>query len=132
MKKYKNTESWFLSFFFITIENKGKRGRNMEQYFIYDKRLGIPVPKLEKDWEDYSEDEQQTILLQWEHIRGTIPDRIAELEKMINEKQDELSDESDFERSCRLNSEIAELASVINDLWIWYRMNQTVSMRAHP
>ncbi|OQP01541.1 hypothetical protein B1689_04345, partial [Geobacillus sp. 44C] len=44
---------------------------------------------------------------------------------------DQLSDENDFERSCRLNSEIAELASIINDLWIWYRMNQTVSMRAH-
>jgi hypothetical protein len=103
----------------------------MEQYFIYDQRLGIPLPKLEKDWEDYSEDEQHAILLRWENIRGTIPDRIAELEKIINEKQDQLSDENDFEHSCRLNSEIAELASIINDLWIWYRMNQTVSMRVH-
>jgi hypothetical protein len=103
----------------------------MEQYFIYDQRLGIPLPKLEKDWEDYSEDEQHAILLRWENIRGTIPDRIAELEKIINEKQDQLSDENDFERSCRLNSEIAELASIINDLWIWYRMNQTISVRTH-
>jgi hypothetical protein len=120
-----------LSVLFYKIENKGKRGRSMEQYFIYDERLGIPLPKLEKEWEDYSEDEQHAILLRWENIRGTIPDRIAELEKIINEKQDQLSDENDFERSCRLNSEIAELASIINDLWIWYRMNQTVSMRAH-
>jgi hypothetical protein len=103
----------------------------MEQYFIYDQRLGIPLPKLEKEWEEYSEDEQNAILLRWENIRGTIPDRIAELEKMINEKQDKLSNESNFEHSCRLNSEIAELASIINDLWIWYRINQTVSMRAH-
>ncbi|WP_420768823.1 hypothetical protein ACNR9V_04610 [Parageobacillus thermoglucosidasius] len=103
----------------------------MEQYFIYDQRLGILLPKLEKDWGDYSDAEQQAILLRWEAIRGTIPDRIAELEKIINEKQDQLNDENDFERSCQLNSEIAELASVINDLWIWYRMNQTVSMRTH-
>jgi hypothetical protein len=120
-----------LSVLFYKIENKGKRGRNMEQYFIYDQRLGIPLPKLEKEWEEYSEDEQNAILLRWENIRGTIPDRIAELEKMINEKQDKLSNESNFEHSCRLNSEIAELASIINDLWIWYRINQTVSMRAH-
>lgn len=102
----------------------------MEQYFIYDERLGILLPKLEKDWEDYSEAEQQAILLRWETIRGTIPDRIAELEKIISKKQDELSEESDFARSCQLNSEIAELASVINDLWIWYRLNQTISTRA--
>ncbi|MFC4183358.1 hypothetical protein [Saccharococcus thermophilus] len=103
----------------------------MEQYFVYNQRLGIPLPKLEKDWEDYSEKEQNAILLRWETIRGTIPDRIAKLEKIINEKQDELGNENDFERSCQLNAEIAELASIINDLWIWYRMNQTVSGRMH-
>jgi hypothetical protein len=103
----------------------------MEQYFIYDERLGIPLPKLEKEWEDYNEAEQHAILLQWENIRGKIPDRIVELERIINQKQAELGEENDFVRSCLLNSEIAELASIINDLWIWYRMNQTVSMRMH-
>ncbi|QPA30367.1 hypothetical protein [Thermaerobacillus caldiproteolyticus] len=103
----------------------------MEQYFIYDERLGIPLPKLEKEWEDYSEAEQHVILLQWEKIRGTIPDRIVELELIINQKQEELGEENNFARSCALNSEIAELASIINDLWIWYRMNQTVSVRIH-
>ena len=99
--------------------------------FAYDERLGIRLPVLEKAWEEYSEKEQHAILLEWENIRGMIPDRIAELEQTINQKQAELSDESDFARSCRLNSEIAELASVINDLWIWYRLNQTVSAKLH-
>ncbi|WP_027410164.1 hypothetical protein [Anoxybacteroides tepidamans] len=103
----------------------------MNDYFTYDERLGIPLPMLSKEWEEYDEKEQHDILLEWEKIRGAIPDRIAELEQIINQKQAELSDESDFARSCQLNSEIAELASIINDLWIWYRMNQTVSERIH-
>ncbi|WP_044894505.1 hypothetical protein [Bacillus alveayuensis] len=103
----------------------------MKQLFIFDKRLGIPLPKLEKEWEEYSESEQHMILLHWENIRGRIPDRIIELERVINQKQAELAEENDFTRSCLLNSEIAELASIINDLWIWYRMNQTVSSRIH-
>lgn len=103
----------------------------MKDHFTYDKRLGIRLPALERNWEEYSEKEQYDILLEWEKIRGAIPDRIAELEQTINRKQAELSDESDFARSCRLNSEIAELASIINDLWIWYRLNQTVSVKMH-
>ncbi len=74
---------------------------------------------------------QHDILFQWEQVRGAIPDRIFELEDKINQKQAQLSNESDFPRSCELNSEIAELASIINDLWIWYRTNQSVSTKAH-
>ncbi|WP_204416349.1 hypothetical protein [Bacillus tianshenii] len=95
--------------------------------FTQNKRLGIPLPVLEMDWDRYSKETQQEILLQWEKIRGKIPDRIKELENEINVKQEMLNNESNFERSCQLNSEIAELASVINDLWLWYRMNQHVS-----
>lgn len=103
----------------------------MDHYFSFDKRLGIPLPELNTDWDHYPQETQQTILLQWEKIRGTIPDRIADLEVIINQKQAQLADESSFSLSCQLNSEISELASVINDLWIWYRANQTVSAKVH-
>jgi hypothetical protein len=103
----------------------------MEGHFIFDERLKIFLPDLSGDWEDYSEETQQQILFHWEQIRGAIPDRILELEDIINKKQAQLSDESDFPRSCLLNSEIAELASIINDLWIWYRANQTLSTKIH-
>ncbi len=53
-----------------------------------------------------------------------IPDRIKELEHYINAKQHHLNNEEDFEISCKLNSEIADLASIINDLWLWYRLTQ--------
>ena len=99
----------------------------MEEFFCFDERLGIHVPDLEFDWEEYHLDTQQTILFHWELIRGSIPDRIANLENTINLKQAQLQDENDFPRSCELNREIAELASVINDLWIWYRTHETVS-----
>lgn len=87
----------------------------MEEHFSHNGRLGIPIPAFDREWDEYSPKTQQMILFQWEKIRGRIPDRIAELEVDINRKQSELSDEGNFERSCRLNSEISELASVIND-----------------
>lgn len=99
----------------------------MEQNFLYSSRLGISLPALKKDWEEYDLHTQNAILLHWEKIRGAIPDRIAELEQEINTKQAQLSDESNFFKSCELNSEIAELASIINDLWLWYRTHQDMS-----
>jgi len=100
---------------------------DMDQFFLYNSRLGIPLPAINESWEEYDIDTQHAILLHWEKIRGSIPDRIAELEKSINLKQAQLSDESNFIRSCELNSEIAELASIINDLWLWYRTHQDIS-----
>ncbi len=102
-------------------------GVYMEQYFIYDEHLGIEVPELQEKWEDIPEKMQHAILLKWEQIRGKIPDRIKELEYHINQKQHRLNNEENFEISCRLNSEIADLASIINDLWLWYRLTQSVS-----
>ncbi|MFX3625391.1 MAG: radical SAM protein [Ectobacillus sp.] len=104
----------------------------MNQYFKFDGRLGIEVPYLKQDWEDIPSAEQHGILLKWEEIRGKIPDRIKSLEALINEKQHQLNHEGNFHVSCILNSEIAELASIINDLWIWYRINQDISAeKAH-
>ncbi|MFS0636651.1 ABC transporter C-terminal domain-containing protein [Mesobacillus foraminis] len=103
----------------------------MEEYFHFDARLGIPLPAFKQDWDHFPRRLQHDILLYWEKIRGSIPDRIAELEHKINSKQAELNDESNFDRSCRLNSEIAELASIINDLWLWYRTHQEVTGKVH-
>lgn len=100
---------------------------DMEQHFLFNSRLGIPLPALKENWDKYSLDTQHAILLHWEKIRGSIPDRIAELEQTINMKQAQLSDESNFILSCELNSEIAELASIINDLWLWYRTHQDIN-----
>ncbi|PLT32288.1 hypothetical protein [Bacillus sp. V5-8f] len=103
----------------------------MDGIFSFDVRLGIHVPVFKKEWDEFSNAKQQEILLQWEQIRGAIPDRIKELEQSIDKKQALLSDESDFSTSCRLNSEIANLASTINDLWLWYRTNQDISKKMH-
>ena len=93
----------------------------------FNQRLGILIPDLQKDWELYSTEQQQQILFEWEQIRGNIPDRIKQLEQLINERQEELNIEENFERSCLLNSTIAELASIINDLWLFYRTQQDVT-----
>jgi hypothetical protein len=103
----------------------------MEEHFVRDTRLGISIPNLEKSWESLNQHEQSSVLLHWEKIRGTIPDRIVEIEEEINKLQDQLSAEESFDESCRLNFEISSLASVINDLWLWYRLNQQVSSKIH-
>ncbi|WP_349408139.1 hypothetical protein [Pseudalkalibacillus sp. SCS-8] len=103
----------------------------MTYSFQIDERLGIKLPVLEQSWNQYTIQSQETILSEWETIRGKIPDRIKELECEINRKQSQLNIEENFERSCQLNSEIAELASIINDLWIWYRMNNHISTKGH-
>ena len=75
--------------------------------FVYDERLGIPLPQLDGDWDQYDVGTREQILLQWEQVRGQIPDRIVRLEQQINRKQRMLYEEEDFDASCRLNSEIA-------------------------
>lgn len=104
----------------------------MEKYeFVLDERLGILLPQLSLDWEQYSETERAQILYEWEQIRGRIPTRIFELERIINEKQAQLNVEPRFDISCRLNWEIADLASCINDLHLWYRANQHAEAKLH-
>jgi hypothetical protein len=101
--------------------------RTMPWNFIVDDRLGIPLPYLEKDWDDYSEEERSLILLRWEEIRGTIPNHVKRLESVIIQKQNRLNVEDNFNLSCQLNSEIAELAGTINELNLWFRVNQEIT-----
>ena len=103
----------------------------MEDFFIYDERLGIPIPHLKLDFAIYPPIVQKAILKRWEQIRGKIPERIQDIEGIINHKLNQLNDEDDFEVSCTLNYEIAEHASIINDLWIWYRTEQDLTGKKH-
>ncbi|MGN7455352.1 hypothetical protein ACTHPH_11130 [Paenibacillus pasadenensis] len=102
-----------------------------DRFFVPDARLGIDLPRLDRNWDQYDAAEQMGIVEQWELIRGRIPDVIFALERQIVLLQRELDEEEDFARSCRLNSDIAELASRINDLHIWYRVNQEIEARRH-
>jgi hypothetical protein len=102
----------------------------LEEYFHYNDRLGIQIPVI-NNWESLSDEVQQSILLYWEKSRGSIPDRIIDLEKQINCKQEKLEKENNFELSCQLNNEIAELASIINDLWLWFRTHQDLTEKRH-
>jgi hypothetical protein len=103
----------------------------MKYSFLYNERLGIELPVLEQDWEEYSEQDRSNLLLRWEQIRGTIPDRIHKLEAVIIYKQAQLDREDDFPISCKLNWEIADLASTINDLHLWFRINQELDAKIH-
>lgn len=92
--------------------------------FSYSERLGISVPRLTEEWDSLSVSRQIALLSRWEEIRGCIPDRVQRFEEEIKISQAKLYEEDDFAASCRLNSDIAELASRINDLHIWFRTQQ--------
>lgn len=101
-------------------------------FFMFDARLGIHVPHITKDWEQYSMPDREAVVTQWEQIRGSIPEKIKEFEAIINAKQLLMNEAEDFVNCCRLNAEIAEMASRINDLHLWFRANQDVSdTKAH-
>lgn len=103
----------------------------MREEFIYNARLGIPIPEITEDWESYPLAIREQIVDEWEQIRGRIPERIFELERIINYKQHQLNYEENFPRACELNLEIADCASTINDLHLWYRSNQELHSRVH-
>lgn len=99
----------------------------MQVEFLYNERLGISLPQLYVNWEELDTESQAKILKDWENIRGQIPDKVKQIEEMINHTLAALTIETDFNRSCELNLEMAELASIINDLWIWFRVDPSVT-----
>ncbi|GAE25847.1 hypothetical protein JCM9140_1866 [Halalkalibacter wakoensis JCM 9140] len=99
----------------------------MSVVFNFDARLGLSIPTIQGSWTELDKEYQEHILAKWETIRGTIPDRVKIIEKQIESVHLQLTSEEDFERSCQLNLEMAELASIINDLWIWFRTTPTVT-----
>jgi len=103
----------------------------LRYHFIRNERLGIRLPALSLEWEEYTSSERDDILLEWEEIRATIPDQILRVETVIIDKTKQMSEEENFEVSCQLNSEIHELASVINDLNIWFRVQQDHETKMH-
>ncbi|GAB2700095.1 hypothetical protein ACFQWB_15585 [Paenibacillus thermoaerophilus] len=95
--------------------------------FVEDARLGIPLPALQGNWDDIPIEERIRALAEWEQIRGRIPDQIIRLERQIIEKQTRMDQEEDFRLCCELNADIAELASRITDLHLWYRTQQDLA-----
>ncbi|MFS0780573.1 radical SAM protein [Bacillus sp. 1P06AnD] len=93
-----------------------------KSFFIYNDQLGISIPAPSIDWEALPQREQSAILAEWENQRGLIPDRIKAIESEINAKQELMEQEDNLHASCILNTQIAQLASTINDLWLWFRL----------
>lgn len=103
----------------------------MKNRFRYDERLGIRLPDLDENWEDLDPEERHRMILEWEQIRARIPDRIMELEKEIYQRQELIGKEEDWDKICRLYGEIYSIASTINDLQIWSRVEQDFEAERH-
>jgi len=102
-----------------------------EDHFESNARLGIPTPDLKRDWDEMTEEEQAEIIYFWETVRGRIPDRIFALEREINVLQQQLNEEERFDKVIELTWDIADRASRINDLQIFFRLNDNVAVKAH-
>ncbi|CAI6082532.1 hypothetical protein COHCIP112018_03676 [Cohnella sp. JJ-181] len=96
----------------------------LETQFVWDGRLGIPLPRFVVPWDEMDAEKRAAVVERWEAVRGRIPDAIMAREADIRRMLDDMFEEEDFGRCCSLNGEIAEAASVIHDLQIWYRTQQ--------
>lgn len=93
---------------------------NQKYRFLHNERLGIRIPQFDLDWDEYNQQEQISIIREWEKERARIPDRIKDIELKIEEMQD-LMFEIEFEEYIKIHEQIVDMASAINDLNIWYR-----------
>lgn len=110
------------------------KGRiRLEKYtFEYNERLGIEIPIFNTKWEHFSQEEQHQIIYRWENVRAQIPDRIKELEKMIQKRELQLQVEDNFPSFCQLSREISDFASRVIDLNLLFRTQQEATMgKAH-
>ncbi|MEI7026827.1 hypothetical protein WBG83_14115 [Paenibacillus sp. y28] len=114
-----------------TVKEANHEVIEMNYTFQYNERLGIRLPVLHQEWELIPLDQQSRLLHEWEVVRGAIPDRIKAIEMVIVQKQNQLNVEDNFAVSCRLNYEISEMASVITDLHLWYRVDQDIAEKSH-
>jgi hypothetical protein len=95
--------------------------------FLYNKRLGIELPVFHTPWEDLETEEQQKLLYKWEQVRAQIPDQVKYFEALIKERELKLQIEDDNETFCRLSMEIADYASRVIDLNLWFRTQEEVT-----
>lgn len=103
----------------------------MSEHFAYDDRLGMEVPRLMREWSEYTVEERERILADWESLRGGIPAVIARFEEEINDRHERLQRVEDWDESVRLLTEVNDYASRINDLNILFRTQPDVESPEH-
>ncbi|MBL0386517.1 hypothetical protein JJB07_07635 [Tumebacillus sp. ITR2] len=95
--------------------------------FVFNERLGIQIPVQHHEWHEYTRAEQEDLIHRWESIRSRIPDRIKELEEIIEDRQLKIAVEDDWDRVVELYEDVFFIASVINDLNNWMRLEPSTT-----
>jgi hypothetical protein len=99
----------------------------VNNYFHLDTRLGIEVPNSDLPFEALPLSEQEAVLSHWERIRAMIPDRIRELEQVIEDLLAQIQLEEDWDAIVRRFDDISEIASRINELNTWLRVDPSLA-----
>lgn len=92
-------------------------------FFHHDERLSIPLPSFPQPFEEMAPTEQESVIVTWESIRARIPDRIQELEKMIEFHLENIRETEDWEQIILWFDEISDIASRIAELNTWQRVD---------
>lgn len=99
--------------------------------FQLDTRLGIELPVFETPFEELPRTEQEAILLRWETIRARIPDQIMRLEHDIEGLLQLVHEEEDWDIIASYFVQISDLASRINELNTWRRVDPSLHATVH-
>lgn len=95
-------------------------------FFRLDHRLGIELPDLSVPFEDLPEDEQESIIADWETIRARIPEQIMKFEHIIEDLLQQVHEEVDWDIIAAHFADISDYASRINELNTWRRVDPTM------
>lgn len=95
-------------------------------FFNLDSRLGILLPDLSVHFEDLPEEEQETIIAEWETIRARIPEQLMKFEHIIEDLLQSVHEESDWDTIAAYFAEISDYASRINELNTWRRVDPSL------
>ncbi|MBX6351797.1 MAG: hypothetical protein IRZ10_00570 [Thermoflavifilum sp.] len=95
-------------------------------YFRFDERLGIECPAFDPPFESLPRPIQEAALAYWEKVRSGIPDRIQSFETRINALLARIQETDDWDEITRCFDEISDLATRIQDLNLWARVDPSL------
>ncbi len=95
--------------------------------FRHDPRLGIELPDLTTPYEELSHTQQEELIAYWEGVRAHIPDQIMKFEQDIEDHLQAVHQEEDWDIVAAHFADISDLASRINELNMWRRVDPSLT-----
>ncbi|RIV28603.1 hypothetical protein D2Q93_02295 [Alicyclobacillaceae bacterium I2511] len=95
--------------------------------FRHDQRLGIELPDLTTPYDELSHTQQEELIAYWEGVKAHIPDQIMKFERDIEGLLQVVHHEEDWDIIAAHFADISDLASRINELNMWRRVDPSLT-----